>query len=78
MPAAMLAAEPGAIVDSSTSNRATANRTGANGSSGGREAPGDAGTAPALEPGVALGAAVIPGAPDGRADASGAGTGVTV
>ena len=34
--ASMVAAEPGAIVDSSTSNRSTAKRTGANGSTSGR------------------------------------------
>src|SRR3954447_10405287 len=57
--ASIVAAEPGAIVDSSTSNRSTANRTGAYGSSGGADPP--ATIAP--EP---------PGAdPTGRSDADG-------
>ena len=70
----MAAAEPGAIVDSSTSNRATAKRTGAFGSTGGadgaasRRGGGRAGLA-VVDVGRAVGAGALP---DGAADAAGA------
>ena len=51
-------ADPGAIVDSSTSNRSTANRTGAYGSTGGAEATAEPGAPEALPPGLADGAPV--------------------
>src|SRR6187402_265999 len=80
------AAEPGAIVDSLTSNRSTAKWTGASGSSGGgglADAPAAApapADAPAEGGGVAraVGAAPLPALADGSAAASGSGIGVTV
>src|SRR6185295_5322271 len=82
--ASIAAAEPGAMVDSSTSNRSTAKRTGANGSCGGSglaEAPL---AAPAEAPGVAegpgaeLGPALLPALAGGAAEASGSMIGVAV
>src|SRR5688572_31584524 len=75
------AAEPGAIVDSSTSKRATAKRTGAFGSTGcsdgAAEPPGPA-DAPGLAPVVGVGRAVGPEPlPDGAAADAGARCGVT-
>ena len=65
----VLRGEPGAIVDSSTSNRATAKRTGANGSTaGGADADAEA-PAEAIGDGAAT---------DGAGDASGPRRGVTV
>ena len=78
----MVVADPGAIVDSSTSNRATANRTGAYGSSGGAEATAEPGAPEALPPGLADGApvgeAVAAAPPPGMlGDAAGGMCGVT-
>jgi len=82
--ASMVAADPGAIVDSPTSKRLTANRTGALGSTGGRVPAGDplgdsCGEAAALEgdaaglaaPPDGAGLAALPEA--GGPDANGAG-----
>ena len=79
--ASMVAAEPGAIVDSSTSNRSTAKRTGAMGSSGGGlpAAPAEV-AGEAADDGLAWGLAAEPwpALPDGAAEASGSVIGVTV
>ncbi len=67
--ASMAAAEPGAMVDSPTSNRSTANRTGAAGSTASAELPG-----PTEDDGTPDAAAEA--APE--ADAAGSRIGVTV
>src|SRR6478609_5315934 len=65
--ASMAAGEPGAIDDSPRSNRSTAKRTGAFGSTTTAEVPGDA-DGPPLAAAVADGRGVGPPAPDGAGD----------
>src|SRR6478752_6898361 len=75
--ASMAAGEPGAIDDSPRSNRSTAKRTGAFGSTTTAEVPGDA-DGPPLAAAMADGRGVGPPAPDGAGDAATTPVGVTV